>query len=936
MPDDKPKGYAAGIAFSELKTRPHGFAVGIEFSTGTPDPGEQRVIYPQGIPRTGGAGEHNVKLFHSFANPVSWDSLELGDSLIWNSTQIAKPAGFESLATSANTAIINRNRYIQHGGSDYFQAGTKHDVWLWERHIKLEGRGIHAQAFGTQWASHYLRYVTANRPADLLGMGMPWAVEDPRYLNPKPIEPINITDRHVVGGLRFIEPVGTEMTEWGTRIIPESTTLYHHGLSMQAFGDTQIKNHLSYVQPEGFSTQPDEALRFGYQYIWNLKQIIRQDYDPNDGLNPGPFGQWTAITNRNREPQVYGWQSSRFGYQFIWNKAAPIKPSGVPAPAYEPFYKAGSVTHKNRPVVAHGINSLAMSGWGVVTNAADPLKPFGHDSLQAGRDHTIENRSRLYRNVGGMDTMAAGTPFIADAIREITFEQRYSIEPPRIDLPVVDLYTRYVEDATAGEGKYGVGMPALSIHWRIITPRWSFHPPAFIGEPSLHNVTPEVRQRGHNSEQYGDAFIRTQWRDVLGVGTSMQLFGRATIKDRRHWASFVGAIAPPQMLPGPKVTRIGGLPDVQHILPPTIHSNAWLAAQVPEPIAGAQELYPEGFAATKFGENQVDYYGISVAYGIYDSDPFGKHNLTLSRRYVSVNEEHAIAPPYIESRELNNRVSPFTIYAVMDSSQQAKENHPQPPGRSLHYVDYSPTFNTLLKGVGNHRITHFHQYIRPSGFAFGAGSNYGIGRPGIENRRAYIKPNGFRMLFVGTPITNGDQNIIQFSEGDVSAYGLPTLSRPPYTGPQYVTGRGFNSASFGATRIERLHRELDMAGFNSMALGSSRPNDKPYTWQSLHVGEPMPTIPAGYDAQQHGETTISFYVREVLPDGIYSFASEYDPSNFNGRMKVYRRPDPVQIDLIAPVGLDALTFGVPDLRNKAHYILPDGNSEQYRKGAPNA
>lgn len=930
MPDDKPKGYAAGIAFSELKTRPHGFAVGIEFAGGAPEPGEQRVIYPQGIPRTGGVGEHGVKLLQAFANPSGWDSLWLGDSLIWNYTQIAKPVGIESLSTGASTTIINRNRYIQHGGSDYLRLGTGHEIWLWDRYIQLEGRGLYTQAFGTQWASHYLRHITADRPADLLGMGRPWAVEDPRYLNPKPIEPINITDRHVVGGLRFIEPVGTEMTEWGTRIIPQSNTLYHHGLSIQAFGDTQIKNHLSYVAPKGFGTQPDESLRFGYLRAWNLTQYIQHEYDPNDGLNPGPFGQWTAITNRNREPQVYGWQSSRFGYQFTWNKAVPIKPTGVPAPAYEPFYKAGAVTHKNRPVVAHGINSLAMSGWGVVTNAADPLKPFGHDSLQAGRDHAIENRSRLYRNVGGIDTMAAGTPFIADAIREITFEPRYSIEPPRIELPMVDLYTRYVEDATAGEGKYGVGFPALSVHWRIITPRWSFHPPAFIGEPSLRNVTPELYQRGHNSEDYGVATLRTQWRELLGLGDTMTLFGRAIIRDRTHRVEFAGALPPPNIMPGPVVTRIGGLPDTQRILPRSFPDTSWLAQQVPKPIAGAQSLYPAGTNFMKVSADlTVAANSIRIETGIYPG-PFGSPEVSLKNRVLDVTDNGI----KLNGGVSRPRFSPHTIYAVKEAPQQAKYNHPE--SGSLHYVDENPVTGGKFTGVGRPAISNYHRWILPQGVPAIDRTDTGRATHRIYNAKSWIEPKPIKPLPVGIPEIPGTKVVEQYGSVEFMVFGKPKVAPPPYTGPQYIKPNGMQALATGAQEVEFLHRKRTLTGWNSLQMGASKLGDTPYMWQGLRVGPMVPVMIEGFDASSTGEPWISFRVREVLPEGYNAMASEYDLENFHARMRVWRRDESIPSTLITAGGIDGLTAGVPNIANRVHYILPDGNTEQYRKGAPNA
>lgn len=946
-----PYGYNAGIIFSAQRyTPPHGYAAGLEFGTSKQDEDGKDVytLSPEGIDWPG-VGAHDAKNQHEFIRPSGIDANRLGYPEAFNTIQFMRPAGVQprdgyGLPEIWNVSeqvwtqswlssrfsqphIWNLDQHINAVGIPPKTAWGKHSIWLYERYLKPSG--LDSSRHGTQWASHYLRHVLASRPGDFLGFGRPWAVEDPRYLNPRPIEPINITDRHVVGGLRFIEPVGNEMTEWGTRIIPESQTLHQHGLSMQAFGEVWIRNHKSYIRPQGFRAHADEALRFGYQHLWNLKQIIRQDYDPNDGLNPGPFGQWTAIENRNKEPQVYGWLSDRFGYQFIWNKAAPIKPAGIQAPESEPFYKAGTVTHLNRPLELDGIDSLSISGWSVVTNAADPLKPFGHDSMEIGRDHGIENRSRLYRNVGNMDTMAMGTPFIADAIREITFEQRYSIEPPRIELPTVDLYTRYVEDATAGQGKYGVGFPALSIHWRIITPRWSFHPPAFIGEPALRNLTPELYQRGHNSEEYGNAFIRTQWREIRTDGSRMDLFGRPIIRDRRHWVEFTGALPPPNIMPGPKVVRIGGLPDTQRILPPTIHSDRWLSDQVSSPMVGAQEIYPAELNSLKMGTPIARANSIRVEPGLYEHK-FGDAWFSLKNRMVG--PAKGIEPITDVGKP---SIMPHTIYAVFEAPQQAKDNNPY---QGLHYVDHDPRTNRSIKGVGNHSITLYHRRVRAGSVPAIDQTSAGTTRPRVYNAQNFVEPRGIQASRMGMPaMLPHDQEIALYGGQSYMSFGATMLAFPPYTGPQYVSGRGLDSLLVSNPGIEFKDRERNLLGWSSMAMGESRRNDTPYMWQGLRVGPLMPTIPNGFNAERFGDATwVSHRVRDFSVEGFDTLACEYDYTNFAGRMRVWRHTDSMESMLIRPVGFDCSEFSLSDLRNRVHYILPDGNAEQYRKGAPDA
>ena len=83
--------------------------------------------------------------------------------------------------------------------------------------------------------------------------------------------------------------------------------------------------------------------------------------------------------------------------------------------------------------------------------------------------------------------------------------------------------------------------------------------------------------------------------------------------------------------------------------------------------------------------------------------------------------------------------------------------------------------------------------------------------------------------------------------------------------------------------------------------------------------------------------------RDAVPDGspgnitvqgFESFVMEYDYTQFNKRMRVVRQELPRPQQPIMMVGSNTSAVGVPDVRAKVHYIRPDGNSDQYRKGGP--
>lgn len=907
MSYEPPNGYKVGLTFVNGYVVPAGYKVGLEFSPSDGPVGDTQYLFPSAFDSSA-VGSHEARQLQLFVNPVGWQSGRVADPRIWNLNQVVK-----------------------HGGSDYLAMNSKHSIWLWDRYVKLDSRGINSQAFGTAWASHYLRYVTAAGAGDLLKTGKPWLVEDPRYLRPVSIAPIAITDKHTVGGSRWIYPQGTEMTEWGTRIIPEGKTVYGIGFDSLAAGQADLRNHLSYVAPQGFKSHPDESLRFGVHHLFNLRQIVQQDYDPNDGLNPQPFGQWTAIENRNKEPHAFGWQSHRFGYQFIWNKAVQVIPSGIKPPENDPFYKAGSVSHKNRPIEAGDIDSLVMSGWTAVTNIADLLHPSGFDSLVTERSyHTIENRSRQYSDVGNFDSMSMGTPFVAPAVRGIDFESRYSIEPPQIELPTVELYTRYVQEVSAGEGRYGLGIPSLSIHWQILQPKWAFNAPDFIGQPALRNLTPELYTGGANHEEFGEPFVRTQWREILPVGDQMQSIGRATVRDRTHKPLMTG-IPAPVMSPGPVVTRIGGLPDIQRVLPPTIHSSSWLAQQVGKPMVGAQEIYPVGRNMLAFGsETTVVANSIRIEGGIWPL-PFGDdHLVTLKNRELDL-AKNGIEPVTAVGAP---SISPHTIYAVVEAPQQAKINH---PSGSLHYVDHDPTTGRLLKGVGTPSVTNYHRFVKGIGIAAIDGTTQGVTKHKIFNQKNWIELKGIKPPPMGIPVIPGKRIVKQLDSKLFTEFGKATVAPPPYTGPQTIKPSGVLSLVIPTTSIiEYRDRERAIDGWDSMGMGKSKPGDTPYMWQGLRVGPLVPVVAGDIDSAAYGEPWISFKVRQVSVEGYDAFRMEYDLHNFNARMRVWRREDYPSSQLITAGKIAPSGVGVPAIGNRVHYILPDGNSDQHRKGVFNA
>ena len=67
--------------------------------------------------------------------------------------------------------------------------------------------------------------------------------------------------------------------------------------------------------------------------------------------------------------------------------------------------------------------------------------------------------------------------------------------------------------------------------------------------------------------------------------------------------------------------------------------------------------------------------------------------------------------------------------------------------------------------------------------------------------------------------------------------------------------------------------------------------------------------------------------------GFESFRMEYDYTQFDKRMRVTQEQISLPTMLTTTIGFDALVVTVPNIRPAAHYIRPDGNADQFRKGA---
>lgn len=877
--------------------------------------------------------------------PGAWDSATFGNTFIsecirrinargidWPESQRfgihtlskppeIKPGSFSSQAFG-NTWISNKKRNITLPGFSALQFNGSPIVWFKYRHVSVTG--VNYPGVPEPKIEHGLRTLLAKGDSFNI-FGSPTVWFKVRKLIPSSIYR-EFESKHLIGGTQFVKPSGYVASLFGERIVPENQGIYGTGFNAQGFPENhRFELHTRWVRATGFLTFGTQTSdRYGTARAWNKRQYIQHNYDSGDGLNPGEFGQWTAIANRNRVIGTQGFTATRYGYSAIDNNARLLKPEAM----LMTVFGKPMIADRVRYLRLEGMEHPYISGWGRVHNSAFVIAPVSGRYDQWGNAAMVNTR-RQYRWVGAFDSMVFGQPMIAFRIRKLSLESRYSIYQPSMPLPKVDLHTRYIDPQ--GHDLQAFGGPSLYIKWNTFTPRWTHRD--YFGEPRVHNVTPELKQRGNVTEEMGKPSIRLhkQYLPVDGYGS--ELWGKTIIafRDRsmkvngNNYMAFglhrvVKTGAPPYSLQNITLDWAGEdvRPDYfngQGIEPPK--------EQVSIPSLKTNVIFASGFVATVFGSHQTHSNGILVQPGIQQF-AIGNHSVGLKNRTVSV---FAIPPNTEVGRP---RLSPHTVYAVTESPEQAKLNHPV--DGSLHFVNSDSGNREPGEVFGRTTITLRHRTVGMFGI-----NQSTVERPTVTLKRRYIQPKGIQSFRMGWHFLpdGSPRELQQFDSSNNTLYGRPTVTSP-YFGPRYIRTGGFNFVAFGNNWIEHFHRTVKANGFNALAMGAGRSGDTPYKPQGLWIGPQIPTIPKGFVSELFGTTWISNKVRDISADGFDSLSNDWDISNFGQRLKVTKVKRPVIIEQkeVTPLPFSHTAYGVPNIRLKVHYIRPDGNSDQYRKGGP--
>ncbi len=862
-----------------------------------------RTVAPTGFDRLGLGKPTVIKTPELF--PRSYVGTQFGTQWASNYIRSIEPYGTNHSATGKPTVWF-RWRYASPNSWQSSKFGNRSTVTHGVREII--GQGFVRQAYGNAWVSAGVR-----------------------LLEPLSIVKNQQASNHFVGRHQEIKPVGYVATQFGTRIIPEIQAVYPLGFA-GVFGLAAADLYTRHLKPIGYFSTGNVAFRWGRQVVYNLTQHITQNYDGGNGLVPPKWSDWTAIENRNKVIGAIGTSMQRFGYAQIDNGARLLEPQGMIATRFN----RSMIAYRIRHLPLQGMEAPYMAGWHIIHNGARVIKPAGEVQSLFGNAEMVSTRRYLDR-IGRIESQEFGLGMIAYRIRTLDIEKRYSIAPPIIRLPTVDLYTRYIEFRGYEATKHGLA--SLSIHFRIITPRWTHIEKS--GYPALNNVTPELLTRGHDSQEYGDTKIRTQWRNVDAQGDNTAAIGLLKISDTKQYISVRGFI---DSLASQKhtVTQGESAPySLQYIYLNDENDSSGGDGKGISP--------PDKQVSNPWLNQNVIYHKSLTVSSRFGSVFMWSNNLTVDGGIGTV--EDAVPSPIVSNRNnllsvvgIDNTIndtkigkpglSPHTIYAVVEAPEQAQKNHPP---RRLHYVNSSDGTRPAGEVFGRPVVESTIRTLRPAWSI--ASSYFGFGRPALDLRLKVVKPDGFRLGRWGVPSIPFTPQAIVIRLGiDSALVEKPVVERAPYIGPQYISLKGIYSTVFGATYADNYVRTLHSRGSDSLIMGQRKSGDTPFMWQGLRVGEYVPLIIGGTDTSKHGLTWISLRVRELGADGFDAFRSEYDITDFNGKMTVKNADKKLPSETIVnAIGVEPYNaFGYQDIKLGQHYIRPDGNSDQFRKGGYHA
>lgn len=824
-----------------------------------------------------------------------------------------------NLAAFGYAWASHRNRHFQMKGVETAIFGSVNVVHK-QRDLKVSG--LSQFAMGEPEITHYRREFLIPS-INTAGIGNHKIVFSLQYIEAKSIYGGSI-GRPLVGGSQYVEPEGFDTLKFGNRIIPEIQRVYPQSFR-ESFGLTEIRLGRFLVKPEGFSSDNQGYVgRWGYSKVWNLRQYIIQDFIVKSGLTPPDWPLWTKIENCNRTLGITGFNAEKVSEPQIINAARPLLIFGIEEP------KIGLnnlVAYRIRTLPLVGDDFSQISRWTNVRNHAIVVHPSGFVASRFGVEAILRNTRRIFDRIGNFDSLLMGRGMVSYRVRELSFEGRYGIQPPRIELPKVALRTRQIYPRS-DSSMTAMGYPDLVTYIRKITPRWTMQDK--YGHVEVRNRNRKLVTRGNVTEEMGKPSFELQRQYIKPDGQILGIVPKPVIGYRNRGMQITGFAAlnvstkarvENTLVPPP---IINSLQYIRLIKYQTNGSEAEIGygievpnSQVSRPMLRSQTIHPEGIFRELVGIPTVHANSIMLYAGIYQ-EGYG-----TPRVWVKVQRVNVLG---IESTLAYGkpRLTPHTIYAPLGAPSQAIQNHPI--WGDLHQVNSMTVFGYLMVSLKDNGTAP-----PPKKFMQGFDvSRYGT--PYIGLHRRYIKPPSINMFRSGWHRIGDEKQIVeQFDSRSFMAVGTPRVSRPVVVNlTRVLPPQGFSALHVGQSRIDLFHRTLKVTGFFSQQMGASR-GGMEYMPQSLYIGPRIATRPNGFNQTKYGTPRISFYVREIKTKGFDMFVSEYDYTLFNERMRVITKVERPTRQVVVQ-GFNATLVGVLDIKPDVQYIRPDGNANQFRKG----
>lgn len=837
---------------------------------------------------------------------------------VFSKTPELFPIG-NNLAAFGYAWVSHRNRPFQFKG---FATEILGSVNVIHKVRPLRTVGIYQFGMGTPVLSHYRRQVLipSINPPGIVNVKIEFSIQQ---VVARSIYSGSI-GRPLVGGSQFIEPEGFDPLKFGTRIIPERQSIYPLGFR-ELFGKTELRLAKHFINPHGFSSENQGHVgRWGYPKAWNLRQYIVQFFDVNSDLTPPKWPEWMRIENRNKGVGVIGFNAEKIAEPQIVNGARPLLAFGIEEPKID---EGNLVAYRIRTLPLVGEDFSQISGWTNVRNYAIVVQPKGFVASLFGEKATLRNTRRIFDRIGNFESLQMGYGMISYGVRELTFEGRYGIQPPRIELPKVALRTRQVYPRS-DSSMTAMGYPDMMTYIRKITPRWTMQDK--YGHAELRNKNRNLVTRGNVTEEMGKPTLDLQRQYIKPDGQILGVIPKPVIGYRNRAMQITGFSA----------LSVSTKARVENTLvpPPILNSLQYIRLikynttgveaefgygidvpdkQVPTPKIRSQTIQPAGFFRGLIGTPTVHANSIMLYAGIYQ-EGYGTPRVWVKVQRVTV--------PGIESTLAYGkpRLTPHTIYAPIGAPSQADYNHPI--WGQLHVVNSMAVFGYARVSLKNNGTAPPpKQYMQ----GFNA-SQYGT--PYIGLHRRFIKPPSINMFRSGWHRIGDEKQIVeQFDSRSFMAMGTPRVSRPVVVNlTRTLPPQGFSALRVGQSRVDLFHRTLKATGFLSQQMGASR-GGMEYMPQSLYIGPRIATRPNGFNQTKYGTPWISFYVREIKTKGFDMFVSEYDYTLFNERMRVITKVERPTRQVVAQ-GFNASLVGVLDIKPGVQYIRPDGNANQFRKG----